>query len=309
MPEVIVAIPTFRRPRSLERLLLALEKIQTTASVTVLVADNDAVKHEGADKCAAIRARGYRWPLRSMVVAARGIAQVRNALVEVALGDERMEHLAMIDDDEWPQPQWLSALLAEQAKTCAGVLQGSILFEFDKPPQDWASAFDGMSDVRHPSGPVEMLQGSGNLLMTRAALETLPAPRFDPDFALTGGEDSDFFVRLKQAGVRFAWSDEGVVHTEVPATRTSLKWALSRAYSIGNSDMRVFLKYDPSFAAQLRELGKIAAALLLSPFLFVILAFDANRRANALRRMFRAAGKIAALFGRQYNEYSVIHGD
>src|SRR5665213_1915599 len=153
MPEVTVAIPTFRRPRSLERLLLALEKIQTTASVTVLVADNDAVKHEGADKCAAIRALGYRWPLGSRVVAARGIAQVRNALVEVALGDERMEHLAMIDDDEWPQPQWLSALLAEQAKTGAGVLQGSILFEFDKPPQDWASAFDGMSDVRHPSGP------------------------------------------------------------------------------------------------------------------------------------------------------------
>ena len=309
MPEVTVAIPTFRRPRALERLLLALEKIETTASVTVLVADNDAVKHEGSDKCAAIRARGYRWPLRSMVVAARGIAQVRNALVEVALGDERMAYLAMLDDDEWPQPQWLSALLAEQAKTGAGVLQGSILFEFDQPPQDWASAFDGMSDVRHPSGPVEMLQGSGNLLMTRAALETLPAPRFDPAFALTGGEDSDFFVRLKQAGVRFAWSDEGVVHAEVPATRTSLKWALSRAYSIGNSDMRVFLKYAPSFAAQLRELGKIAAALLLSPFLFVILAFDANRRADALRRMFRAAGKIAALFGRQYNEYSVIHGD
>ena len=116
-------------------------------------------------------------------------------------------------------------------------------------------------------------------------------------------------MRLQAAGARFAWSDEGVAHTFIPATRSSLKWALSRAYSIGNSDMRVVLKYGPDARAWLRECAKIAGALLLSPFLFVILAFDASRRADALRRMFRAAGKAAALFGRQYNEYSVIHGE
>ncbi len=309
MPEITVAIPTFRRPRGLERLLEALAKLDTNASVTVLVADNDSEKHEGTDLCAAIRARGYRWPIKSLVVAQRGIAQVRNALVEAALSDARMEHLAMLDDDEWPEPHWLDALLREQDATGAGVLQGSILFDFEDKPEAWAENFDGMSDIRHASGPVEMLQGAGNLLMTRGALETLPRPWFDPAFALTGGEDRDFFQRLKAAGARFAWSDEGVAHTFVPATRTSLRWALARAYSIGNSDMRVFLKYGPSVAARLREAAKIAGALLLSPVLFVILAFDANRRADALRRMFRAAGKVAALFGRQYNAYSVIHGE
>jgi len=309
MPEVTVAIPTFRRPRGLERLLEALAKLETKASITVLVADNDGEKHEGADLCATIRTRGYRWPIKSLVVAQRGIAQVRNALVEAALGDARMEYLAMLDDDEWPEPHWLDALLREQGATSAGVLQGSILFDFEDKPEAWAENFDGMSDIRHASGPVEMLQGAGNLLMTRAALEMLARPWFDPAFALTGGEDLDFFRRLKAAGIRFAWSDEGMAHTFVPATRTSLKWALSRAYSIGNSDMRVFLKYGPSAAARLREAGKIAGALLSSPVLFVILAFDANRRADALRRMFRAAGKVAALFGRQYNAYSVIHGE
>ncbi|HEY0301227.1 MAG TPA: glycosyltransferase [Rhizomicrobium sp.] len=308
-PTVIVAIPTFRRPRGLARLLEALAGLQTDAAVAVLVADNDAQGHEGADLCAAFRAKGYRWPLRSTVVAERGIAQARNALVGIALAEARMDHLAMLDDDEWPEPHWLSALLAEQARTGAGVLQGSILFDFEEGPKAWASSFDGLSDIRGASGPVEMLQGAGNLLMTRAALESLARPWFDSAFALTGGEDRDFFLRLKQAGVRFAWSDEGVAHTFIPATRSSLKWALARAYSIGNSDMRVFLKYGPSARARLAELGKIAAALLLSPVLFVILAFDANRRADALRRMFRAAGKVAALFGRQYNEYSVIHGE
>lgn len=307
MPDVTVAIPTFRRPRGLERLLQELAKLDTTANVTILVADNDAEKHEGFDLCG--RMWNYRWPIRSVIVEQRGIAQARNALVEAALSDPRMEFLAMLDDDEWPQPRWLDALLAEQARTGADALQGSILFDFEARPDRWASNFDGMSDIRQASGPVDMLQGAGNLLIARSVLERLPRPWFDPAFALTGGEDRDFFVRLKAVGARFAWSDEGMAHTFVPATRTSLRWALNRAYSIGNSDMRVFLKYGPGAAAVARELAKTVAALLLSPLLFVILAFDANRRADALRRLFRAAGKATALIGRQYNEYSVIHGE
>ncbi|MEI9886233.1 MAG: glycosyltransferase [Rhizomicrobium sp.] len=309
VPCVTVAIPTFKRPRGLARLLEALARLETDATVTVLVADNDAESHEGADLCAAVRAKGYRWPLRATIVAQRGIAQARNALVEAALGDAHMDYLAMLDDDEWPEPHWLSALLAEQARSGAGVLQGSILFDFEDPPKAWARR------VRRPVGhPSRQRPGRDAARRRqppddRAALDSLPGAKFDPAFALTGGEDRDFFLRLKQAGIRFAWSDEGVAHTFIPASRSSLTWALARAYSIGNSDMRVFLKYGPSVRARLAELGKIAAALLLSPVLFVILAFDANRRADALRRMFRAAGKVTALFGRQYNEYSVIHGE
>lgn len=309
MAEVTVAIPTFRRPRGLARLLEALAKIETSANVTVLVADNDAEWHEGFDLCDSIRGQGYRWPIRAVIVAERGIAAARNGLVAGALSDPRMEFLAMLDDDEWPEPRWLDALLGEQAKTGADVLQGSILFDFEAKPGTWAAHFDGMSDIRNASGPVDMLQGAGNLLIARDALERLAQPWFDPAFALGGGEDRDFFMRLKAAGARFAWSDEGLAHTFVPATRTSLAWGLARAYSIGNSDMRVFLKYAPDAAARAREALRIAGALLLSPVLFAIVAFSANRRADALRRLFRAAGKFAALIGRQYNEYSVIHGD
>jgi succinoglycan biosynthesis protein ExoM len=301
MLEVTVAIPTFRRPRGLSRLLDALAKLETTANVTVLVADNDAEKHEGFDLCEALLA--YRWPIRAMIVTERGIAPVRNALVSEALRGD-MPFLAMLDDDEWPEPGWLDALLAEQAKTGADVLQGSILFDFEARPR-WAETFDGMSDIRHASGPVEMLQGAGNLLMTRAALTRVTQPWFDPAFALSGGEDRDFFQRLKAAGARFAWSDEAVARGFVPATRTNLAWALRRAYSIGNSDMRVFLKYGPSLAARCHELVKVAGALLLSPLLFLLTGFDID----ALRRLFRAAGKATALCGHHYNEYAVTHGD
>ena len=305
MPRVTIAIPTFRRPRGLARLLDALEALQTKAEVRVLVADNDAEGREGLALCQARRAQ-YRWPLTAVMAPERGIAQARNMLVENALLDSDMEFVAMLDDDEWPAPHWLDALLAEQAKTGADALQGSILFDVD---DDWAQSFDGICDIRHRSGPVQMLQGAGNLLLTRAALTRLARPWFDPAFALTGGEDHDFFVRLKYAGMRFAWSDEAVATSAVPQARRSLGWALSRAYSIGNSDMRVFLKHERGLGARLREGARTAAALLLSPLLFVILAFSANRRADALRRLFRAFGKTAALFGRQHHAYAASHGD
>jgi succinoglycan biosynthesis protein ExoM len=309
MPEVTVAIPTFRRPQGLARLLDALARLDTTASVAVLVADNDAAAHEGFDLCAMMRDKGYRWPLRALIVADRGIAAVRNALVRDALANPKTQFVAMLDDDEWPSTGWLDALLCEQAKTGADLVQGSILFQFPQKAQAWTRSFDGLADIRGASGPVAMPQGAGNVLIARAALETLAQPWFDPAFGLGGGEDLDFFTRLKAAGGRFAWSDEAIAHGDVAGTRVTLGWALSRAYSIGNSDMRVFLKYRPGLGERLAEGAKIAGAFVLSPILFAVLAFDSARRADMLRRLWRAAGKAAALFGRRYNEYAVTHGE
>jgi hypothetical protein len=95
-----------------------------------------------------------------------------------------------------------------------------------------------------------MLQGAGNLFMTRARLAKMTPPWFDPAFALTGGEDRDFFLRLSREGARFAWCDEARAYGDVPDSRANLGWALRRAYSIGNSDMRVLLKHRPGMATR-----------------------------------------------------------
>jgi hypothetical protein len=182
------------------------------------------------------------------------------------------------------------------------VLQGSILF-------GQAGLADGHGDIRRASGPIAMLQGAGNLLIRRAVLDEMPAPWFDPQFALSGGEDQDFFVRLSKAGKRFAWSDEARAHGDVPDTRANLGWLLRRAYSVGNSDMRVLLKHRPGPIRLAAECLKILASLLLSPPAAAILAASPNRRAIPLQKLFRAAGKLSAMCGARYNEYAVVHGE
>jgi succinoglycan biosynthesis protein ExoM len=84
---------------------------------------------------------------------------------------------------------------------------------------------------------------------------------------------------------------------------------LKRAYGIGNTEMRIFLKYRPGLQARLREYAKIATALLLTPLLALILVAAPNRAADALRRFSRNAGKLAALFGLEYNAYAATHGE
>jgi glycosyltransferase involved in cell wall biosynthesis len=297
---VAVCIPTFKRPKSLKRLLDAIAALRTDAHLSVLVADNDAEAHAGFD-LAAGTAGQYRWPLSAAVVEKRGIAQVRNNLVARALASGS-RFIVMIDDDEWPDPEWIAQFLSCADATGADVLQGSILF-------GRADGADGHRDIRRPTGPIGMLQGAGNLLIRRHVLEEMDQPWFDPEFALSGGEDQDFFMRLLRAGKCFAWSDEAIAYADVPETRASLNWLLKRAYSVGNSDMRVLIKHQPGAGTLAREMAKILATLLLWPPAAVILALSPNRRAAPLQKLCRAAGKLAAICGARYNEYAVVHGE
>jgi glycosyltransferase involved in cell wall biosynthesis len=307
MIEVAIAIPTFRRPLGLERLLHAIEKLETAANVTVLVADNDAEKHEGLDLCRRIGA-GYRWPLDAFIVPERGIAQARNALVERMLDATTAQFTAMLDDDEWPQPQWLDAFLHLQARTGADALHGALIPVFEAEPRASVAQCGGMASRRGLTGPCAMIGSTANVFVSLACFEGLAKPCFDPTFGLGGGEDRDFFARLKAQGRHFAYCDEAMVSAYVPASRATLAWALKRAYSTGNSDMRVFLKYRPSAIAMAREFVKIAGAFAAVPVMSLALAAQPPRRAVGLWKGFRAAGKVAALLGRRYNEYAVTHG-
>jgi GT2 family glycosyltransferase len=308
MVDVAIAIPSFRRPKSLERLLHAIAVQDAAANITIIVGDNDSDKQEAIATCAQMAAQKYRYPIDAFVVEARGIANVRNALIARVLAKHDCTFVAMLDDDEAPDAGWLTAFLNTQAQTGADALCGKIRRVFEHDPGAWTAYCDGVSDTEHATGVVEDLDGMGNVLLRRAFLEIMPAPWFDQSFALTGGEDKDFYIRAKAHGARFAWANEAVAMDFVPPSRANVKWAMSRAYSVGNSDMRVFLKYRPDFKAKLSEYARIAAALLLNPPLLVILAFNPNRRVQPLRKLYRAFGKLAALGGRYYDEYSVIHG-
>ncbi len=107
------------------------------------------------------------------------------------------EFIAMLDDDEWPEAGWLDAYLHTQAETQADALHGAVIPVFEARPRASVAECDGKASQRGTTGLCDMICSTANVFLTRACFEDMPKPCFDPAFGLSGGEDRDFFTRLK----------------------------------------------------------------------------------------------------------------
>lgn len=298
----VIAIPTRGRPRGLEKALNSIERLQTTAQLTVLVADNDACAQEGISVVSRISSAGYRFPIRSMIVTPRGVAHVRNELIASALEDPKTEFIALLDDDEWPETQWLETLLSMQRRTGADAVGGTMLPDFSITPPSWAEDLK-LYRQQATDGPIDMLWGTCNVLLTRKCVETLPPPWFDEQFGLSGGEDVEFFSRLNAKGAAFAWASEARVFEEVPRDRLTIGWIARRSFRIGNTNARSQLRWRyrrlgyPAIIT--KSIGRLCAAAAL-------IFLRANQRSGPVEAMClscRSLGELAALFGIRYLEY------
>lgn len=294
MPATIIAVPTFRRPEQLRHLLEAIARLDRLDDAALLVADNDA-GGEGA-RMAASLADDLPLPVEILCVPEPGLCHVRNAIVAHALAMPGMQRLAMIDDDEWPEPQWLAALLTIQQRTGAAVVGGPVIPVFREGAPDWAEQTLVFRPERRPEGPAEMLYASNNLLVTRPALEALGAPWFDPTFNRSGGEDLDFLTRLKAIGFGFAWAPGARVSEWVGAERACKKWVLRRMWRIGVTDTRVASKQRGLFGRI--GLGLRSLALLgLRTAALPALAWRRDRRLDIAGQWVKALARLYALAG------------
>lgn len=303
MSRVEIIIPTFRRPSGLERALFHITALTTSAAVSVLVAENDPEGGAGAATVARIAAAGYRFPIRSIIVCERGLSNVRNALLGAALEDPAVQFVALLDDDEWPAPDWLDALLAMQAATDADAVGGTVLPVFREEPPAWAAQLDLFRQERL-DGAVDMLWGTSNALFSRRLLERLDPPRFDPAFALTGGEDVDFFYKAKATGAVFAWASNSLVYEDIPQSRVRLEWIARRSFRIGNSNARSQLRWRYRRLGAARVLAKALTRLAVAASVALRDAALLRREVNGLVLAARSCGEIAALAGYSYHEYS-----
>ncbi|ATY30634.1 glycosyltransferase family 2 protein [Sphingomonas psychrotolerans] len=299
MPATVIAIPTFRRPQQLRHLLEAIARLEGLDDALLLVADNDA-GGEGAAVAAAMAA-DLPIPLEIIRVPEPGLCHARNAIVAHALAIPTMQRLAMIDDDEWPEPQWLAALTTVQQRTGAAVVAGPVSPVFPEGAPDWAEQTLVFRSEQRPEGPAEMLYASNNLLVTRVALEALGAPWFDPAFNRSGGEDLDFLTRLKAIGFGFAWAPGARVSEWVGAERARKAWVLRRMWRIGVTDTRVACKQRGPFGRI--ALGARSLALLgLRTAALPALAWHRNRLdvagqwVKAVARLYALAGGSDAIY-------------
>ncbi len=302
-PSVCLCVPTFRRPDGLRRLLSRVAQLDYAGPLHVIVIDNDAGGCAGAEVVAGL-SPSFRFPLVCELEPCRGQTYAYNRAFALACrATPAFDYIAVLDDDEYPDADWLAQLIAVASEHDADIVGGPVLPDFDEPDH-WLAGSGIFAPTRYASGPVPMIYGAGNMLIRRDVLQQYLNEVFHHDFAFTGGSDEEFFWRCRRDGRRFAWADEALVFETVPRSRTTIGYVLKRKFRIGTGATRIERRLGRDAAGALRSWCK-GFGLLGIGILSLPVAACAGRPAivHSLSRTARGAGRIAAEFGILYEEY------
>ena len=302
--KLLIGIPTCRRPTMLQELLasIAAQHVPADLDVEVFVADNDCRNFEGAG-CVRMLRDSYRFPVSSDVVVRPGISAVRNRILHQAR-EGGYDALAMLDDDEVAHPGWLASIVA--AGQSADVVGGPVFYKLPPNTPTEVAASGLFPDKSRQSGPVAIINATGNVLVSTSALGRAGWPEFDDSFGLSGGGDAEWFVRLQKAGLSFAWCNEAAASEDIPPERLTAIWVVRRAYRIGHADVRILRLHRPRRTLAL-SLAKALAVVTALPFLLPLMV-PGGLRLRIGAKVARSFGKLRALTAGAPVEYANRHG-
>lgn len=291
---------TFRREELLRELLWGVAQLQfhkvPAPQIEIVVVDND----EGASAQKTCRAASLPWPLKYVVEPRRGITHVRNrAIAEASDADS----IAFIDDDEVPSSCWLDELLSVQAQFSADVVSGPVMPRYAPGIPAWVEAGGFFEPPALATGTERNTCATNNVLIARHVFNHVGG--FDDSFALSGAEDTDFFLRVVRAGYKIAWSHRGIVFETITRRRANIRWILRREYQTGNG--WVFCEADRGKDMRARALrfAKACAhiAIGLGEVMWSSLLLNKAAAVQALRRIALGAGMVSALIGHRFLAY------
>ncbi|KFB11136.1 glycosyltransferase family 2 protein [Nitratireductor basaltis] len=303
-PEIVVTVPTFRRPRQILETLQSLIQQRTTRPFAVIVMENETNGGEGAHAAAPLFQDGS---IDGLVLLAhdRGNCCAYNAGFETALAEfPGARAIAIIDDDELADPDWLEEMAACADRLAADIVGGPQIPIFADPEHEAWRTHPVFSPPYERTQKVEALYSSGNLYIRRGVLEAMPKPYLDLKFNFLGGGDSDFLSRARQKGFQLAWCAEAPVRETVPSRRLEADWI--RARSLRNGVISTLVekkKRAGERAGNLKVIAKSLALLCLSP-LRGLRRYIATRSCSiGMYPIYVGLGRVLAEFGYMNEQY------
>lgn len=290
--DVGVAIATFNRNDGLSELLDSLQSQQNASGFSVTIVDNSPDGQARRVSNNPLYRAGYIHEPRPGIVAARNAALA-------AMRDKKA--IIFIDDDEFVDAKWFETLLQTLNSWDADVVFGPVIPLFAEDCPRWVKTGGFFDRPRHATGTLVPVGATNNTIMRTEALYSLSEPKFDEEFSISGGSDTELFQRFSEAGSRMVWCDEALVYERVPATRTTLSWVWKRAVRVGNVNARL----------QLRKHGQprvVAMGALRIVFGLIKVAARVftwkTPRSPEIGTLARGVGYIQAALGKNSREYA-----
>jgi GT2 family glycosyltransferase len=298
-----VCVATYKRPDLLNGLLTSLtdQRLSHDVILEVIVVDNDA---SGAAEPVVRKYYHQQSHINFQYVLQpiKNISLARNTAVAHGNG----EYMLFIDDDEIASPDWVMTLVGACAKHGADGVFGPAFPMFGPDTPGWlrdnAGRFVGAMP-RAETGATADATWTSNCLLKAELLKSTPGP-FDPEYGITGGEDTELFDRLKRRGARFIYCNEAFVFEHWPEERTRPSYFLRLSFRGGNGHTRrtISASKRPWWVRALMVSKAIVYGLISTGL--VLGSFPSKAwRIYWTTRLASNAGRLLAVVGYHYKGY------
>jgi glycosyltransferase involved in cell wall biosynthesis len=302
MYKIVICIPTFKRPEMLKKLVLSIMECNTDESLIsskrIVIVDNDVEKSAERTVTELIACEGKGTEVSYSGYPVKGLANVRNELLRIALAREP-DFIVFVDDDEYVTVDWLNELVgtieANNGDLTMGPVNSVVGEDVPKSISCWLDRADYFNNAK-----LNFIR-TGNLIIRVKSLLEMNV-WFDPRFNKTGGEDSFFGLQMIKKGATIYWAAKAIVCETVPDDRANLKWLFARYYN-GANKFAFILKIERNNTKIAKKIIVSLIYILTGFFGLLLIPFPIRKRYWGLLKLSEGLGGIAGFLSLRYNAY------
>jgi glycosyltransferase involved in cell wall biosynthesis len=294
--KVTVAIPTYNRADLLRQTLTGITAQQfPRENYEILVVDNNSQDHTRA----VVEEFKDASPAPRYVIERRqGLDFARNRAIYSARGDV----ILFGDDDILVQPDWIAQMavpLLVDGMQMVGAVGGEVIPVFPDGLPEWVREWHAPLAFRSDPGPIDARHSpmGANLAFPRWVFDQLGPFHTALDRSAGkyfSGGDSDMIRRIRLAGLEVWFSPGAAVKHQMPASRTTFRYARRHAFDSARSRV-IDRAGQPGAKGYLlgrffANLAKVVGFSLLAALNALILRLGATKK--ALVRAWRSCGYL-----------------
>ncbi|MDY7024548.1 MAG: hormogonium polysaccharide biosynthesis glycosyltransferase HpsE, partial [Cyanobacteriota bacterium] len=300
MMDFTIAIPTYN---GAERLPQVLDKLRSQTDVENISWEVIVIDNNSSDNTAEV-VRDYQqnWlsnvPLNYYFESQQGLAFARQRAIVEAKG----KWVGFVDDDNYPEPEWLSAAYKfSQTHAQAGAFGGRIVGDFEvSPPENFKRIASFLALVERGNQPSlykprkRMLPpGAGLVVYRQAWLDHVPS-----QLVLAGrvggkmlaSEDLEALRYIQQANWEIWYCPEMVVYHRIPRQRLEKEYLMKLCFGVGLSSHAIRMLEYPQWQQPLISVGYLLNDLRK-------ISVHLVKHKNAIKTEIAAASEMQFLLG------------
>lgn len=303
MYNIVVCIPTYKRPLMLEKLILSIingsiDKL-LIKTVHILIADNDVDKTAEITVKELIRKFEKSYDIQYFNHPSKGITNIRNELIKRALL-LNPEFLVFIDDDEYVTSEWLNELVKTMINNNADAARGPVIPVVDDSFSRYISYW--VSQEEHfPDNALLPSLFTGNLILRVSSLKAYNV-WFDSRFNIIGSSDIYFGIQIFKKGAKLYWASRAIAYETITENKAKLLWLIRRSFR-GASTLTYIYKLEKEYYLLFRKLIISGIYLISGSFATILVIIPFKQKYWGILKFFEGIGGIAGVFNLLYKEY------